>query len=90
MIAHGTLLTWARDSRNCFPTISAERGRNRCAKASMRRVNGIINESGALVAEVLTPSRQEGLFAGANSVLLLRKDANAVQTVAQCVLTAQR
>jgi hypothetical protein len=50
----------------------------------------IIDEAGSLVAEVLTPARQEILFAGDERVLLLRKDANDVQTVAQCLLVAQR
>ncbi len=50
----------------------------------------IIDQSGVLVAEVLTPPRQEILFAGDGRVLLLRKDGNDVQTVALCLLIAQR
>jgi hypothetical protein len=46
----------------------------------------IIDQAGALVAEVATPASEQLLFAGADYVLLLRKDANDVQTVVQCRL----
>jgi hypothetical protein len=49
----------------------------------------IVDQSGVLVAEVVTPARQEVLFAGHGRVLLLRKDENDGQTVVQCMLVTR-